>query len=46
MHHVPLDFQCTYGGIDEKGENGDGKEVSDIHGGRERIEITWPLVCR
>ena len=39
MHHVPLAFQCIYGYSDERGENGDGKEGSDIPGGWERMEI-------
>ena len=42
----PLGFQCIYGCNDERGENGDRKEGSEIHGGRERMEITWTLVCR
>ena len=29
-----------------RGENGDRKERSEIHGGGERMEKTWPLVCR
>ena len=29
MHHVPLAFQCIYGCSDE-GEDGDGKEGSEI----------------
>ena len=41
MHHVPLAFQCVYGGSDERGEDGD-----EINGGGERVEITWLLVCR
>ena len=31
---------------DEGGEDGDGKEGSEIPEGWERVEITWPLVCR
>ena len=27
-------------------EDEDGKKESEITGGRERVEITWPLVCR
>ena len=26
MYQVPLAFQCIYGCIDERGENGNGKE--------------------
>ena len=40
MHHVSLTVHCIYECIDEKGENGDGKEGSEIHGGGERMEIT------
>ena len=46
MCHVPLAVQCIYGWSDEGGEDGDVKEVSDIHGGWKRVEIAWPLVCR
>ena len=46
MYHVPLAFQCIYERSDEIGENEDGKEGSEIPGGRERVKITWPLVCR
>ena len=46
MYHVPLALQCIYGYSDEKGENGDVKEGSEISGGWKRVEITWSLVCR
>ena len=36
---------CIYTVI-KKGENGDGEDGSEIYGGRERVEIAWPLVCR
>ena len=36
MHHVHLAFQCIYGCNVERGENGDEKEGSEIHGGWER----------
>ena len=32
VHHVPLVFQCIYGWSDEGGEDGDGKEGSEIPG--------------
>ena len=35
-----------YGCSDEGGENWNGKEESEIHGGEEREEINSPLVCR
>ena len=35
-HHVSLAFQCIYGCSDEGGENGDGKDVIEFHGGGER----------
>ena len=31
---------------DERCENGDEKKGSEIHGGGERPEITWPFVCK
>ena len=31
---------------DGGGEDGDGKERSEISGGWKRVEIAWPLVCR
>ena len=40
MYHVPLAVQCIYGCSDEGGEDGDGKEGSEIRGGWERVEIT------
>ena len=46
MYHVPLAFQCIYGRSDERGEDGNGKEESEIPGGGERVKITWPLICR
>ena len=33
-------------GSDEGGEDVDGKEGSELLRGWERVEITWPLVCR
>ena len=33
MYHVPLAFQCIYG----CSEDGDGKEVSEIPGGGDRV---------
>ena len=39
MYHVPLAVQCIYGYSDIGDEDGDGKEVSEIHGGWERMEI-------
>ena len=46
MYHVPLAVQYTYGWSDKGGEDGDGKEGSEIPGEWETIEIAWPLVCR
>ena len=37
MHHVSLAFQCIYGCNDERGEDGDRKEVSEIPGGDDLI---------
>ena len=33
-------------GSDEGGENGDGKEGSEISGEGKRVKIAWSLVCR
>ena len=46
MHHVSLAIYCIYGWSDEGGEDGDRKEVSELSGEWERVEIAWPLVCR
>ena len=46
MYHIALIFQCIYGWSDEVGEDGNGKEGSEITEGWERVEIAWPLVCR
>ena len=46
MYHVPLVVQYIYGWSDEVGEDGDGKEGSEISGGCKRVEIAWPFVCR
>ena len=35
-----------YGWSDEGGEDGDGMEGSELHGGWERVEISLLLVCR
>ena len=31
---------------DERSEDGNGKEGNELHGGWERMEIAWTLVCR
>ena len=46
MYDVPLPVQCIYGWSAEGGEDGDGKEPSEILERWERVEIAWPLVCR
>ena len=46
MNHVPLAVPRIYGWSDERGENGDGKEGSEVPGGWERVKVAWPLVCR
>ena len=38
-YHIPLPFQCTYGHSDERGENGDEEDKSDIYEGGERVKI-------
>ena len=45
MYHV-VHVSYTYGLSGEGGEDGDRKEGSEIPGGWERMEISWPLVCR
>ena len=45
VYHVPLAIQCIYGWSDEGGEDGNGKEGSEIPGGWERVEIAWPFGC-
>ena len=44
MHHVPLAVQYIYGWSNKAGEDGDGKEGSEILGGWERVEIAWSHV--
>ena len=39
VYHVPLAVQCIYGWSNEGGEDGDGKEGSELPGGWERVEI-------
>ena len=40
-------FQCVYGCSNEKSENGDEEDGSEISGGRGgKVEIAWLLVCR
>ena len=43
MYYVPLAVQCIYGWSDEGGEDGDGKEWSELPGGRERVKIAWQM---
>ena len=44
MYIVPLAVECIYGWSDEGGEDGDGKEGSEIPGEWEKMEIAWPLL--
>ena len=44
MCHVPLGIQCLYGCSDERSENGNREDGSEVSGGREIVEIVWPLV--
>ena len=46
MYYVPLAVQCIYVWSDEKGEDGDGKEGSEIPVEWKKVEIAWPLVCK
>ena len=44
---MPLALQCVYGCSDERSENGDGEDWSEISGGGGgRVEIAYPLECR
>ena len=42
----PTLFKFIYGCSVDGGENEDGEEAIEVPGGTERVEITWPLVCR
>ena len=46
MYHVSLAVQCIYGWSDERGEDGNGKDGSELPGEWERVKIAWSLVCR
>ena len=46
MYHVSLALPFICGRIDEGSGNGDVEEGSEISGGRDKVETTWPLVCR
>ena len=39
-------MRCIYGWTDEGCEDRDGKEVNEIPGGRERVEIAWLLMYK
>ena len=43
MYHFFMAVQCVYGCSDERGEDRDRKEGTEIPGGGERVEIAWPL---
>ena len=45
MYHVPLTVQCIYGWNDG-GDDGDGKEGSEVPRGWEIMEISWLLAYR
>ena len=49
MYHVPLAVKCTYGWSDEGGEDGNGKEGSELHGESgdclaSCMQMTWVYV--
>ena len=46
MYTLYILFQCAYGRSDESGKNGDGEDGSEVYGGKERVDITWPFVCK
>ena len=41
-----MEERWRYGWSGGGGEDGDGNEESELSGVLERMEITWPLVCR
>ena len=43
LYHIPLAFQYMYGLSEERSENKDGEDGSEISRGGERIEITLLL---
>ena len=43
MYHISLAVQCIHGWSDG-GEDGNGKEGSELPGGWERVDIAWPLI--
>ena len=43
MYHISLAVQCIYRWSDEGGEDVDGKEGSELHGGWERVEMSGLL---
>ena len=46
LYHVPLAFQRVNGGSNERTENGDGEDGSEISEGEKRMKTPCPLVCR
>ena len=40
------ELKCVYGCSDERGENGDGEDGSEISRGGEKGQIAWSLVYR
>ena len=45
MYNVLLAVQCIYRGIDEGGEDGNGKGENEIPGGWENVEIACLGSC-
>ena len=46
MYHISLVVQYAYGWSEKGGEDGNGKEGSELSGGWERVKIAGPLVCK
>ena len=46
FNHTPVAFQCVYGYSNEKDEIRDEDDGKEISVEEERVDITWPLVCR
>ena len=43
---VSLAFQRVYRCSDERSNNEDGEDESEISGGGKKMKIAWPNVCR
>ena len=46
MYHAHLALQCVNGCSDERGENEGEVDRREVLEERERLEITWALICK